>query len=329
MVILLFFLFLGLAETRLVFVSLDGFRWDYLLLYGDLLPTFSKFVADGVSVHNGLRNSFVTKTFPNHRTLATGLWEENHGIVGNVFWDPSANSKFQMSSEDDFFWNQAEPFWVVAERYNITTACVLYPGCEIPSQKPTYTLGLKYSSNYSFHSLVDNLTLSLDREDNPAQIGLLYYYEPDHTGHLHGPHSDEIKNKLIELDGYFEYLLSRLKDTDDIIITSDHGMADIPLNHTINLKKYLDVNLTDHFYVFATEALLYVDKTNEAKVLQQLEVAVADHPYMTVYKKEDIPERWHYRHNDRIPSILVVARKGWIITDNDRPPYGGQSAVFG
>ena len=329
MLSLLFLTVLGLSNARLIFVSFDGFRWDYLVRHADSLPTFSKFVADGVRVHNGLRNSFLTKTFPNHRTLATGLWEESHGIVGNVFWDPKVEAKFGMRSKEDFFWNQADPFWVVAEKHNITTCCFLYPGCDIPTQKPTYTLGLKYSSKYSFHSLVDNLTLSLNRKDNPAELGLLYYSEPDHTGHLFGPYSEEVKQKLIILDGYLDYLLTQLNETDNVIITSDHGMAEIPINQTINLKKYVNESLVDHFYIFSSEALLYVNETNREEVLKQLEVAVSDYPYIAVYKKEEIPELWHYKQNDRIPSILVVASKGWIITSDDKPPYGDKSPIIG
>jgi len=34
---------------------------------------------------------------------------------------------------------------------------------------------------------------------------------------------------------------------------------------------------------------------------------------MKVYLKEDIPERFHYKNNDRIPSILVLADPGHAV----------------
>lgn len=40
------------------------------------------------------------------------------------------------------------------------------------------------------------------------------------------------------------------------------------------------------------------------------------HPNMTVYRKEDIPERWHYKYNSRIQPIIAVADKGWYILQN-------------
>ena len=38
-----------------------------------------------------MTNQFQTKTFPNHWTMVTGLYEETHGIVANQFYDPSSH----------------------------------------------------------------------------------------------------------------------------------------------------------------------------------------------------------------------------------------------
>lgn len=40
------------------------------------------------------------------------------------------------------------------------------------------------------------------------------------------------------------------------------------------------------------------------------------HPNLTVYKKEEIPERWHYKYNNRIQPIIAVADEGWYILQN-------------
>lgn len=39
-------------------------------------------------------------------------------------------------------------------------------------------------------------------------------------------------------------------------------------------------------------------------------------PYMAVYKKDDVPEHFHYRHNARIMPILLEAQEGWTIVQN-------------
>lgn len=37
------------------------------------------------------------------------------------------------------------------------------------------------------------------------------------------------------------------------------------------------------------------------------------HPNMTAYMKKDIPERLHYKNNERIPLIILIADEGWTI----------------
>ena len=64
-----------------VIVSLDGFRWDYVKMYHT--PFFDRMAAEGVQAV--MTPSFPSKTFPNHYTLATGLYPDHHGIVANSF----------------------------------------------------------------------------------------------------------------------------------------------------------------------------------------------------------------------------------------------------
>jgi len=37
------------------------------------------------------------------------------------------------------------------------------------------------------------------------------------------------------------------------------------------------------------------------------------HPHMTVYKKEDIPERYHLKNHHRVGSLFLVADEGYAI----------------
>lgn len=39
-------------------------------------------------------------------------------------------------------------------------------------------------------------------------------------------------------------------------------------------------------------------------------------PNMLVYKKENIPARFHYQHNPRILPLLLEAKVGWTIMQN-------------
>ena len=66
-----------------VVISLDGYRWDYTQWYNT--PFMDMMAEKGVE--SGLIPSYPSKTFPNHYTLATGLYPDHHGIVANNFYD--------------------------------------------------------------------------------------------------------------------------------------------------------------------------------------------------------------------------------------------------
>jgi predicted AlkP superfamily pyrophosphatase or phosphodiesterase len=36
-------------------------------------------------------------------------------------------------------------------------------------------------------------------------------------------------------------------------------------------------------------------------------------PHLQVYLREEVPERLHYRHNPRIPPVVLIADEGWNI----------------
>lgn len=82
-------------QPKVLLVSFDGFRWDYL--YRVPTPHFHYIMKYGVQVQQ-VTNIFITKTYPNHYTLVTGLFAENHGIVANDMYDPILNKSFSLLS---------------------------------------------------------------------------------------------------------------------------------------------------------------------------------------------------------------------------------------
>ena len=69
-------------QPYLIVLSLDGFRWDYT--QNAYTPTLDSLKAVGV-IAESLKPSYPTKTFPNHYTIATGLYPDHHGLVDNYF----------------------------------------------------------------------------------------------------------------------------------------------------------------------------------------------------------------------------------------------------
>jgi ectonucleotide pyrophosphatase/phosphodiesterase family protein 5 len=96
------------------------------------------------------------------------------------------------------------------------------------------------------------------------------FWFKDHTGHVYGPESEEMKNKLIELDNHLGYLIDQLKtnhlfDKLNIIITSDHGMQSILNKEPIFLDKYVNSSLFD---AYGTSTTLNVFLKNGRQIIE-------------------------------------------------------------
>ena len=76
-----------------VLVSFDGFRHDYLDGYPT--PSFDRVAAAGVRA-DGLIPGFPTLTFPNHYSIATGMYPGRHGLLGNTIYDPTFDATYSM-----------------------------------------------------------------------------------------------------------------------------------------------------------------------------------------------------------------------------------------
>ena len=123
-------------ESYVVMVSFDGFRWDYTDLYNT--PNFDQMAIDGLKAEH-LLPSFPTKTFPNHYTLATGLYPDNHGIINNSFYASDLGGIYRIGAADmvtdgaSYF---GEPIWVTAEQQGVKSACYFWGGSEAEIMEP-------------------------------------------------------------------------------------------------------------------------------------------------------------------------------------------------
>ncbi|XP_070567459.1 ectonucleotide pyrophosphatase/phosphodiesterase family member 5-like [Ptychodera flava] len=300
-------------------ISFDGFRWDYLQKVDT--PNFDLLISNGSFVPKGILPTFITKTFPNHFTIATGLYEESHGMVANNMYDPELKEKFHIGDEDSTsskWWDVgAEPIWVTNQKHGGSSGVYYWPGseAEIKGVRPDHYK--KYSKTTSFKTRIDGV-IDWFTGDNPINLGLLYFNEPDHTGHQYGPDSDEILDVISMCDNTTGYLIQRLQEADlfdkiNILITSDHGMTELTADHVIQLSDYINTDLFDLVDSGPVAAMNPFDSRNILTVYNAL---AKKHPNMTVYLKDDIPDYFHYKHNPRIMPIIASADEGWRVVLN-------------
>ena len=307
-----------------ILVSFDGFRADYLSAYET--PSLDRLAARGV-VSEGLVPVFPTKTFPNHYTQVTGLYPDSHGIVGNTFYDPGTQSIFTMSSTESHWWG-GEPIWVTAEKQGLSAATCYWVGSEAAIQGVRPSRWLTYDGSLSDADRVD-LVLSWIDEPEPPALVTVYFSQVDSAGHRYGPLTDATEQAVGEVDAALGRLLDGLEtrglqDKADVVVVSDHGMAQLSPERMIFLDDHIDTDDPD-VYILSWGAMVPLD-VPEARVDEAL-AALADVPHLTCAPKDNTPAHWHHGDNERIASVLCVADAGWSVST--RSWFEGHSDSYG
>ncbi|ORY60504.1 type I phosphodiesterase/nucleotide pyrophosphatase [Pseudomassariella vexata] len=319
------------APTTLI-ISLDGFRADFL--NRGLTPRLNAFIKEGVSPLYMLP-SFPSVTFPNHYTLATGLYPEAHGVVGNTFWDPALKAEFYYTdpsrSMDPKWWG-GEPFWVTAERQGIRSAIHMWPGSEahIDELEPSF-LDL-YNGKEKLPNKVARILELLDKpgmedpkadiEDMRPQVIAAYVPNVDADGHKYGPNSTEIRSTISEVDVMLDQIfhgleVRNLTDIVNVIIVSDHGMATTDVSRMLQLDDFIDMNLVDHLDGWPLVGVRPKDPANVQTLYQQALDKGEDNPNIEIYLKENMPERYHFSKNDRIAPLWIIPKTGWAVVTRE------------
>ena len=303
----------------LILVSFDGFRWDYIDR-GET-PNLSALAARGVRAKS-LIPSFPSFTFPNHYTIVTGLYPEHHGIIANTIADPSWPERFTLTAltSRDARWWGGEPAWVTAQRQHLRSGAVFWPGSDVAIGGVLPNSWLTFDDNMPNVDRVNHVLdlLALPEAERPSFL-TIYFSETDHVGHDYGPDSPEMPEALRHVDaslGLIEAGLRelRLLDRTTLVVVSDHGMAPLGDRRVVFLDDYLDLSRVD--VVEWGELVQLRPRTGSA---DDVYLALkGKHPSMTVYKREGMPERFHYRANARIQPVLALAAEGWEITSHAR-----------
>ena len=334
-------------KPYIILISADGFRYDLADKYHatHLLELRSRGVAAA-----SMKPVYPSLTFPNHYSIATGLYPTHHGLVSNAFYDRQKQKIYQIrdrSAVTDSSWYGGTPIWVLAEQQRMLTASFYWVGTEAAIQgvRPTYYYLFNDRIGIDDRIQVVKDWLTLPEEKRPHLI-TFYLPQVDHEEHMHGPDSKEAETAVHLVDdciGKMVSVVDSLHLPVSFIFLSDHGMALDDTAHTIPMPPVID---TSKFIIPFEDAVLNLyakDKKDILPTYQALKRTAVDFDVYLTGSSEDranaagvadaqypdaqTPARWHYRAADdryhRLGDIILVSKFPKIFHFSTRPPIPG------
>jgi predicted AlkP superfamily pyrophosphatase or phosphodiesterase len=304
-----------LDKPYVILISLDGFRFDYVDVYQP--PRLSEVIEQGVAAHSMIP-CFPTKTFPNHYSIATGMRPESHGLVDNSFFWPSREKEYKISDREvveDGSWYGGTPLWVNAEQQGMVSASYFFVGSEADVQGIHPTYFKKYDGSIANRKRIDQMInwLKLPAEKRPHLI-TGYFSDMDDRGHRVGPgDSTKIQEALFQLDADLGYLVDELAQLDlpvNVILVSDHGMADVSIDHFLPYEQLED----ERYRIVNDGAVVHVylkdtsDRQGAWDHLRSLEG-----PFK-VYTQENFPFYGATKSDERLGDFLVLPHFPYYFT---------------
>ncbi|KAG1345341.1 hypothetical protein G6F62_004193 [Rhizopus arrhizus] len=323
-------------DSTVIFISLDGFRNDYL--QRKVTPNIDLIGKQGIHAEY-MNPSFPSITFPNHWTLATGLYPESHGIVSNEFYDPLFQEEFihkypNISAHPK--WWGGEPIWVTSKKQGKKSAVIMWPGSNVETFSPDYYVPYTRATTAQDKMNIALNWLDLPLELRPQSISI-YIPQIDQKGHGGGPDGKQLNSVLMNVDNAIGYLMEGLKERNldshvHLVLVSDHGMAAFDTSRLIFYDHILSAESESYLRPREAWPLLGLRPREDApdyildQIYNELEQYTQSHPnpHFQFYRREEIPARFHYNSTERIAPIVIIPDVGYaIIRSTDKSPPKG------
>lgn len=306
-------------KPYLLLISIDGFRWDYQDLYDT--PTLDRVAANGVRAERMIP-VFPTLTFPNHYSIATGLYPARHRLIGNSF--PSRDrSRFYTLSDrsavQDGSWYAGRPVWLAAEESGMVTAAYFFVGTEADIGGVNMTYWNQFDASIPAKERVEQALawLSMPAESRPHLV-TLYFEDVDLASHRYGPGSEESIAAIRRVDDYLETLLNGIEalpiaDQVSIVIVSDHGQSayvkDSPPFIIDEVASLDGLTTVDH----GAAAFIYFPEPDR-RLAEGLRDAINETwQHGKAMLRSDAPKAWHVTEAAGFADVIVQADPGYAV----------------
>ncbi|KMQ62641.1 phosphodiesterase [Chryseobacterium sp. BLS98] len=322
------------AQTKpyVIMISTDGFRYDYAKKYN--AENLLKLSNEGVQA-KAMIPSYPSITFPNHWSLATGLYPSHHGLIDNFFYDYKRKEFYAMSDKknaEDGSWYGGTPLWGLAEKQGMISASMMWVGSasDAGGKRPTYYYPYheKFTPSEKVDKVIDWLKLPMDKR--PHFISL-YFPEVDGSGHHFGPEAKETEEAVHLIDRAIGDLVQKVNNLElknvNFVFVSDHGMIKVDGGAPLEIPAILFNKDRFDFYNSQTLLRVVVKNPDEVQsVYKELKAGKTDD--YEVYLDKRLPKYLHFGTKDdqygRIGQILLIPKAPKIFLEKGKKTSVGK-----
>lgn len=219
------------ASTQVCVVLVDGLGMKALLEHPDETPFLTSLLGHPASRH--ITSVFPTTTPIALTSLGTGLPPGEHGVTGLFIRLPEDGrlvNTLDIPSQVDMRSLQPRP--TVFERAAAAGVAVTRVGPKAFDGQGLTEAGLR-GGDYAVAESVGERVAAVSAAVRRATCSLTYVYfgDLDATGHRRGCTSPAWREELTHVDQLVEQLAAALPAGAALLVTSDHGMVDVPLEN--------------------------------------------------------------------------------------------------
>jgi hypothetical protein len=300
---------------------IDGFGFDTLSKYADVMPTMSRMINFGK-----IQTAFPSTTATSLATLTTGELPGVHGMLGYTVQVPRSGGRLLNALKwdervDPENWQPVETLFQRASNVGISVTHVAAKRYENTGFTRAVFRGAQYKGANVVADLVSETKLALHK--TPSFV-YLYVNDLDAAGHSDGVGSDKWIAALSAIDQMVSQLMKEVPKGTRIWVTSDHGMMNVEEMIVIGQDNPLLTGVSvvagepraRHIYLTEDSVQARVDAAGmwqqylqDKAVVLTREEAISSNLFGAALSPDSI---------DRMGEIIAIARGGVILVDADR-----------
>ena len=305
---------------------IDGFGFDTLSQYADVMPTMSRMFNHGL-----VQTSFPSTTATSLATLTTGELPGVHGMLGYTVQVPRSGGRLLNALKwdervDPENWQPVETLFQRAAKVGISVTHVAAKRYENSGFTRAVFRGAEYKGANVVADLVSETKQALQK--TPSFV-YLYVNDLDNAGHSDGVGSDKWIAALSAIDQMVSQLMKEVPKGTRIWVTSDHGMINVEEKIIIGQDNPLLTGVSviagepraRHLYLESDSVQARVDVASlwqqylqEKALVLTREQAISSDLFGAQLSADAV---------DRMGEVIAIARGGLVLLDPERADKEG------